>query len=79
MEHGTPSGIDNFVSINGGFILFNKNKEPKFKRLDKAAELFNKLFDIAIADSKVEKNTKKAVEMTRKRYDCNESDKERIN
>lgn len=24
VEHGNPSGIDNFVSVHGGLILFNK-------------------------------------------------------
>jgi mevalonate kinase len=33
VEHGNPSGIDNFVSIHGGLILFNKKKEPKFECL----------------------------------------------
>ena len=33
VEHGNPSGIDNFVSVHGGLILFNKTKNPKFKSL----------------------------------------------
>lgn len=34
VEHGQPSGIDNFVSIYGGMVLFNKSKNPPFKLID---------------------------------------------
>jgi mevalonate kinase len=33
VEHGNPSGIDNYISVNGGVILYNKTKEPRFKKL----------------------------------------------
>ena len=33
VEHGNPSGIDNFVTVYGGVILYNKTKDPKFRRL----------------------------------------------
>jgi filamentous hemagglutinin family protein len=26
VEHGNPSGIDNYISVNGGVILYNKTK-----------------------------------------------------
>lgn len=37
VEHGTPSGIDNYVSVHGGVILYNKNANPKYKKLDNLA------------------------------------------
>lgn len=37
VEHGNPSGIDNYVSVNGGVILYNKNKSPRFQKLEKSA------------------------------------------
>ena len=61
VEHGNPSGIDNFVSIHGGLILFNKSKEPKFRHLKQAGCTVKSCFNVAIADSGIEKNTKKAV------------------
>ncbi len=67
MEHGNPSGIDNFVAVHGGLILFNRFKEPKFTSLSHLAHKFKDLFDVAIADSKIEKNTKVAVDMVKKR------------
>ena len=33
VEHGTPSGIDNFVSTYGGIVLFNNSKSPPFKAI----------------------------------------------
>lgn len=33
MEHGNPSGIDNFITVNGGVIVYNKQKDPKFRNL----------------------------------------------
>ena len=34
VEHGQPSGIDNFVSIYGNMVLFNRSKNPPFKLID---------------------------------------------
>jgi mevalonate kinase len=34
VEHGTPSGIDNFVSTYGGLILYNNSKQPQFEKIE---------------------------------------------
>lgn len=61
MEHGNPSGIDNFVSVHGGAILFNRMRNPPFKQLPKVASKIRSHVVVAVADSGVEKNTKAAV------------------
>lgn len=72
MEHGNPSGIDNYVSVNGGVILYNKNKQPKFKQLHTAAENL-KLMSLGVIDTGIEKNTKVAVGIVRERYNQEEA------
>ena len=51
IEHGNPSGIDNFVSINGGVIFFNKNRHPKYHFIPNAKTKLNNELNIFIIDS----------------------------
>ena len=34
IEHGTPSGIDNFVATYGGLVLFNNSKNPQLEKIN---------------------------------------------
>lgn len=61
VEHGNPSGIDNFITVNGGAIVYNKQKDPKFKKLNISAINLKQHINLGIVDTGVEKNTKKAV------------------
>jgi mevalonate kinase len=54
--HSNPSGVDNYVSCNGGLVIFNKTS----KQFQRPLWPFNNL-SILLIDSGVEKNTKKAV------------------
>ena len=71
VEHGSPSGIDNFVSVYGGVIVYNRLKQPRFRRISAIHKLRGEL-EVAIADSKIEKNTKTAVQMVKDRCSNNE-------
>ena len=42
VEHGTPSGIDNFVSTFGGLVKFNNSKNPPFLKITDPL-IFNRL------------------------------------
>jgi mevalonate kinase len=61
--HSNPSGVDNYVSCNGGLVVFNRTSKD-YKRLEWP---FVDL-SILLIDSEVEKNTKKAVEHVRFLY-----------
>lgn len=62
--HSNPSGVDNFVSVNGGLVIFNRNS-TEMKKLNWPFSSLN----ILLIDSQIEKNTKKAVEHVRYLYD----------
>lgn len=72
VEHGTPSGIDNYISVHGGVILYNKNKEPRFSNLPNAAYNLRKWINIGVVDSCIEKNTKVAVANVRAKCESDE-------
>ena len=55
------------MSVNGGVILYNKNKQPKFKQLATAGENL-KLMSLGVIDTGIEKNTKVAVGIVREKY-----------
>ncbi len=67
VEHGKPSGIDNFVSIYGGMVLFNKAKNPQFQNIQnpKILSFLSEHLTIGFVDSGIEKNTKLAVSNVR--------------
>ncbi|MHA1868871.1 MAG: mevalonate kinase [Candidatus Heimdallarchaeaceae archaeon] len=62
IQHGTPSGIDNFVSTFGGGVFYLKNS---LKRID----LSKISFKIVIINTKVTRNTKDLVLLVKKRYE----------
>jgi mevalonate kinase len=70
VEHGRPSGIDNFVSVYGGMVLFNKNRSPPFKLIEdkKILNSFSDNFCICFVDSGIEKKTKVAVNQVLLKY-----------
>ena len=72
--HSTPSGIDNTIITNGGFILYNKINGMKFIK----SNYLSYFFDICIVNTKIKKDTKKAVETVRKLYDTSNEAKENI-
>jgi mevalonate kinase len=72
VEHGTPSGIDNYISVHGGVILYNRTREPRFTQLPKSAARLKQLMNIGVIDTCVEKNTKVAVSNVRVKYDSAE-------
>jgi len=51
--------------VHGGLIFYNKIKKPKFRILWKEAVRLKYNFDVAIADSEISKNTKKAIDKVR--------------
>jgi mevalonate kinase len=69
VEHGTPSGIDNYISVHGGVIIYNKTKEPRFTKLVNSAFNIKNFMNIGIIDSGIEKNTKVAVSNVRFKYE----------
>lgn len=70
VEHGTPSGIDNYISVHGGVILYNKTREPRFTKLPHSAAHIKALMNVGVVDSCVEKNTKVAVGNVRAKYNA---------
>lgn len=74
IEHGTPSGIDNFVATFGGLVLFNNTRSPPFLSIhDKGIlDKITNCLQLRLIDSGVEKNTKTAVSVVRKNYESDE-------
>lgn len=56
--HGKPSGIDNTISVYGGVLKYMKGSPPKIEQLDQETD-----FSLILVDTKIPKNTKKAVMM----------------
>ena len=83
VEHGTPSGIDNFVATYGGMVLFNNSVDPPFRAIteEKVLKRLAEDVQILLVDSGVEKNTRMAVGVVRKNYEegekCNKNHKYR--
>ena len=71
VEHGTPSGIDNYVATYGGMVLYNNSKNPPFTPIkeEKIMKRLTEELDVILVDSGFEKNTKKAVGIVRKNYE----------
>ncbi|UJG39633.1 MAG: mevalonate kinase [Candidatus Heimdallarchaeum aukensis] len=64
IQHGTPSGIDNFISTFGGGVYYLKKS---LERID-----ISKIsFKIVIINTKVTRNTKDLVLAVKKRYEKN--------
>lgn len=65
---GNPSGIDNTVSVYGGFIVFEKNLEGGENRIETIS--VDEPFHIVMANSGVTQTTKEVVEDVRRQYDA---------
>ena len=74
IEHGTPSGIDNFVATFGGLVLFNNSKNPPFNSISEqiVIDRISSGMQMRLVDSGVEKNTKNAVAIVRKNCESDE-------
>lgn len=59
--HAKPSGLDNYISLNGGLVVYNRVSEPT--QIDWKMKL-----RFGVIDSKVKKNTAEAVMKVAKRY-----------
>ncbi|AEM38733.1 mevalonate kinase [Pyrolobus fumarii 1A] len=61
VHHGKPSGIDNTVALHGGFILYHSRLI--YERITPGTR-----FTLILADTGVERSTRKAVEFVLSRY-----------
>jgi mevalonate kinase len=70
VEHGNPSGVDNYLSTFGGVVLYNNSKSPPFTAV-RDPETLRKLATgvrFRLVDSGVKKNTERAVGVVRQNY-----------
>jgi mevalonate kinase len=74
VSHGNPSGIDNTCATYGTTILFEKKEEKNDIKILKCAKTLN----LIIVDSKINRNTKEAVELVAKNKKENEKEFEKI-
>lgn len=63
--HGNPSGIDNYIAIYGGLLVFNKTTGGRALNVRGRALPYR----IVLIDTQVEKSTKRAVERVREIHD----------
>lgn len=72
VEHGNPSGVDNFVAVHGGIVKFNNSQSPHFLRLPESSMHFiqGQLY-FGIVDSGIKKNTRTAVALVREKCQSN--------
>ena len=72
--HSTPSGVDNTVITNGGLILYNKINGMQFLK----SNFLDLYFELWVVNTKISKDTKKAVENVRKIFESSDEAKKNI-
>jgi mevalonate kinase len=71
VEHGNPSGVDNYLATFGGVVLYNNSKNPPFTPIRDPSTLEKLVRGVRfrLVDSGVKKNTEKAVGIVRQNYE----------